>query len=224
MTIPSSRREMTTPRSRADDIFCYIISVVVVAFVLLAIVNLCNGAALIASSLWLGLVAMMVWTTCREQGGVRKYLINWLGNLAGKRFVEFDPADAPPQSLRFGFQLFSRCFIQKSILLNSIKKVEWSTGQATNMAGRDMNDWQVWIWFTKNNFAIGKKQRSSWKSDLYGFGSSGCKVKTEVLGLSFVAFLRDAGADLIPDATTACFVRRRAPEEIEQPLPMRLTE
>ncbi len=221
MSISYSRREMAIPRSRSDDIFCWTITLIVIVFFILAIVNICNGTALIASCLWVALVMMNVWIAYRKQGGLRKHLINFIGDRAGKRFVEFDWSDAPPQSLRFGFHLFGRWFIQKSILLSSIKKVEWNTGQATDMAGRNMNDWQVWIWFTQNEFATGKKQRSSWKSDLYkksdlyGVGPSGCKAETEALGLSFVAFLRDAGADLIPDATTTCFVRRRAPEEME---------
>lgn len=207
MTISYSRREMAIPRSRSDDIFCRTLTLIVIVFFILAIVNICSGMALIASCLWIALVMMNVWITYRDQGGLRKSLICFIGDRAGKRFVEFDPADAPPQSLRFGFQLFGHRFIQKFILLNSIKKVDWNTGQATDMVGRDMNDWQAWIWFTKNEFATGKKQRSSWKSDLYGIGPSGCKAETEALGLSFVAFLRDAGVDLIADATTTCFVR-----------------
>ena len=79
---------MMIPKSRAETIFRFVITVVVILAVLLAIANLCGGVALVASSLWLALVAMLTWTACREEGGLRSILIDLLGGLFGQRFVE----------------------------------------------------------------------------------------------------------------------------------------
>lgn len=201
---------MLIPRSRADDAFCFVITVIVVVFAVLALVDLCSGVALIASSLWLALVTISIWTACRNEGGLRRYLINRVGDLAGQRFVEADPADAQPQHIHFGFQLFGCCFIQKSILLTKIETGEWRTGQATGMAGRDMNDWHISIWLDRDDPALTEKQRASLRPDqyIYCVGPSVRKEETEALGLSLVAFLREAGADLIQGETATCFVRQ----------------
>jgi len=214
---------MTIPRSRADDNFVRVSTVIVFAFVLLAIVNLCSGVALIASSLWLILVTSWSWSACREAGGFYRFLINWLGGLAGRRFIESVPVDAQPRVIRFGFELLGHCFMQKSISLDSIESVEWNTGQATDMADYDRNDWHVWVWFNRNASSRDKKQRTPRKADqdLYGVGPSTRKPLTEALGLSLVAFLRDAGADLVPGTTPTCFVKRYdtgSAESIELPI------
>ena len=221
MIIPPSSRKMTISRSRYDDTFVCVTTVIVFAFVLFAIVNLCNGGALIASSLWIILVTIWNWAQCREQGGFRRFLINWMGGLAGRRFVEVGAVDASPRNVHFGFELFGYCFIQKSIPLNSIETVEWSTGQATSMAGHDRNDWRICIWFDQDDtIKIENKKKRGYRKpdqDIYCVGPSACKSKTEDLGLSLVAFLRDAGADLVLSDTTTYFVKRRHAGEGKSP-------
>ena len=66
-----------------------------------------------------------------------------VGKLFGKRFAEWNPAEAQPRRISFGFQFFSYRFIQWSIVVNQIESVEWAPGQATERMGRDMNDWTV---------------------------------------------------------------------------------
>lgn len=141
---------------------------------------------------------------------MRPFLISLMGDLFGRRYAEWSPAEAQPNCIRFGFQLFSRRFVQKSIRIDRIESVEWHTGQATDMAGRDMNDWHIWVWFNHG----GPAHTESWRrgrrkpdQDLYGVGPADLKERTEALGLSFVSFLRSAGADLIQGDISSCFVR-----------------
>jgi hypothetical protein len=207
---------MPIPKSRADVIFRFLLIAVVVSFTLLAVVNLCGGVGLIASFIWLTLVTSTIWSASRREGGLRKFLISQIGDVFGRHFVEWDSIDAQRSDIHFGFELFGHRFLQKSILLDKIQSVEWSTGQATSMAGRDMNDWTVWVWFDRDDPVRAEAQRKCRlkpDQDLYGVGPADGKERTEALGLSFISFLRSAGLDLIQSATTTCFVRRTGEEK-----------
>jgi hypothetical protein len=201
---------MLIPKSRSEVVVQFVISVIVVFFALLAVVNLCSGVALIASFIWLAFVATIIWSSSRRQGGIRPFLISLMGDLVGRRFAEWNPAEAQPKWIRFGFQLLSHRFVQKSIRIDRIESVEWHTGQATDMAGRDMNDWHIWVWFSQDDLARTEARRKWHRKpdqDLYGVGPADRKERTEALGLSFVSFLRSAGADLVQGGITTCFVR-----------------
>ena len=202
--------ELLIPKSRSEVVFQFVITVIVVSFAILAVVNLSSGVALIASFIWLAFVTAMVWSSSRREGGMSPFLINLTGDLFGRRFAEWSSADAQPKCIRFGFQLFGRRFVQKSIRIDKIESVEWHTGQATAMAGRDMNDWHIWVWFSHGDSAR-TEARQKWHrkpdQDLYGVGPADRKERTEALALSFVSFLRSAGTDLVPGAISTCFVK-----------------
>jgi len=78
------------------------------------------------------------------------------------------------------------------------------------MAGHDMTDWGVYLWFDHNDPDKSEKKRKLKKpdQDIYRVGPSTRKSRAEAFGLSFVAFLRDAGAKLDQGAIPTCFVRR----------------
>jgi hypothetical protein len=207
-----SNQEMTISKSRAEVIFRFAITAIVVFFVLLAIVNFCSGLALIASSAWLALVMWIIWEESRREGGFRGFLISQMGDLFGRRFTKASPADAQPKDVCFGFDLLGHRFIQQCFPIDSIESVEWRPGQATGMAGRDMNDWTVFIWFDHHDPETSEKQKRRKHrkpyQKIYCVGPSTRKERTEALGLSLVAFLRDAGADLVPADIPDCFARR----------------
>jgi hypothetical protein len=201
---------MRIPKLRSEVVSQFFVVVVVVSFALLAVVNLYHGVALFASVIWLAFVVSIIWSGCRREGGMRPFVISLIGDLFGRRFVGWNPAEAQPGCIRFGFQLFSRRFVQQSIRIDRIQSVEWCTGQATGLAKRDMNDWCVLLWFSHDDPARAKA-RQKWHrnpdQDLYGIGPTDRKERTEALGLSFVSFLRSAGVDLIQDGVSTCFVR-----------------
>jgi hypothetical protein len=211
------RRELRIPKSTGDAIMQLVIMSLVLFFVLVALLNLTRGEGLIASLLWLTLVTAVSWTACREAGGLRRFLINRVAVL-GWPFME---SGAPETgNIRVGFQFAGRRFIQRRVSLNRIKAVEWTTGQATSMSGRDMNDWTVWLWFEDHD-PVRAEGRRKWlgrnaEQDLYGIGPSARKDRAEALGLSVVNFLREAGVDLITDSkSSACFVRRDDPNPFQ---------
>lgn len=167
--------------------------------------------ALIPSLIWLALIASYVWST----GGLRSFLLGQLG-LFGQHFFEWGPPDGEPRDVRFGFQLLGHRFLEKRIPLDKIESVEWCTGQATDIAGREMNDWQVWVWFDHDDPKRGEAQRKRRyrkpDQDLYGVDPSGPRDRTEALCLSLVSLLRRAGVDLIQGASATCFVRQAGSE------------
>jgi hypothetical protein len=201
---------MTIPKSWVEVILQFAITTIVVFFAFLGIVNLCNRTALISSSLWLVLVTMIVWSGSKGDGGFRKYLTNRLGDLVGRRFVVSTSKEAQPREIHFGYELLGHRVIQQRIEIDTIESIVWKTGQATDMAGRDMNDWHVCLWFDHNDPDKSEKKRKLRKpdQDIYIVGPSTRKDRAEALGLSFVAFLRDAGAKLTQGAIPTCFVRQ----------------
>lgn len=174
------------------------VSMILVGFAFLALLNLANRVAIIPSVIWLLFVAWILWSGCREAGAVRRYLTDWLSAFAGRRFVLF-PHEAPHQAnIRFGYELFGRKFFQKDIEIERIESVEWSPGQATSMAGRDMKDWSVAVWFDHGNPEKSKKHHMLSKpdQDVYIVGPARRKEDTAILGMNFVSFLCGVGACL----------------------------
>jgi hypothetical protein len=198
---------LPNPLSRAVVRIQLVIAVVVIFFVALAIVNLSNNEGVIFSYLWLGLVTLLIGNAVIEEHGVFRFLINRLGDWFGSPFVE-----AHSGEVHFGFHWLGLRFIQQRIPIERIELVEWSTGQATAMAGYDRDDWHVILWFDHADPTRAEiQQRRGHRKpgqDLHIVGPDGPKARTEAFGLSLVAFLRTAGADLIPGDTSTCFVRR----------------
>ncbi len=214
---------MTIPRPRRDAAFEFAGIALVVLSVVVAMAAPAVSLRLAAPYFWLGLAASLLWLSlvafftlqsCKDAGGLRRYAIDIAAGLCGRLFAEINTA--PPQALELGVYLFGRRFVQQIILLDSIESVEWNTGQATSMAGHDMNDWHVCVWFDHNNLAKSEKERRIGlrkpEQDIHIIGPSGPKAKTEALGLALVAFLRAAGADLVDGPTPDGFVRRQAAE------------
>src|ERR1035438_7231183 len=133
---------------------------------------------------------MILWTPIRQAGSFRRFLADCLGELIGRHFVEVVSVSTPVNEVRFGYELFGRRFIKQSIAIDAIESIHWSTGQASGMTGRDMNDWSVYLYLDRDN-PVNKPNRH-----IYVVGPARRKEITEAFGLSFVAFLRAAGAQL----------------------------
>lgn len=216
-------QEITIPKSGTEVIFELVISLIVVVFTILAIVDLFIlptvdifiGVALIAPCIWLALVTMFVWSESRKAGGLCRFLANWLGDLFGRHFAEIPALDSPSQEIQFGYELLGRRFVKQAIGIGTIETVEWRPGQATDMAGRDMNDWQVCLWYDHCDPVKSETRRRLYRKpdqDLYLVGPSSHKKKIEAFGMNLVAFLRAAGAPLVQSDKSNCFVRANSNE------------
>lgn len=204
--------ELTIPKSRGEIGFLAAIGAICVVFVVLALIDLSRGDAVIASCLWLAFMAFCVWNGVRDAGGLRNMLTDMAGSVAGRLFAE---TDAAAGEVRFGYELWGRRHIRHRVTLESIESVDWSTGQASCMAGRDENDWTIRLWYRHGDPAkSAEREKLKWyprpDQDLHAFGPPRRRSETEALGLAFVGMLRDAGVPLVAgeeSAAETCFVR-----------------
>ena len=212
--------EIAIPKSGTEVVLQTVMTVIVIVFLCLAVLNIIDGVALIASCLWIAIVGWIVRDGMKNDDirSIRIYLINLLGDLVGNHFAAVSYLDTDSREIIFGFRLFRHRFINKHILIDKIETVEWTAGQATGMAGRDMNDWRVCVWFDHGDPEKSEKQRKWHRKpdqDIYIVGPSTPRVKTEALGLALISLLRSTGAALVPTDKPTCFVRH-VPEITEK--------
>jgi hypothetical protein len=209
---------MTIPSSRGETLWTGFLSFIVVVFGILAVLNLANLVAIIPSVIWLLIVTWIVWSGCRDAGGIRRYFCDWLGVFAGRRFAISANDDTGQPAVRFGYELFGRRFYERTIPLNRIESVEWSPGQATSMAGRDMKDWSVALWYDHGDREKSKKHHMLRKpdQDVYIVGPSRPKEDTAALGEDFLSFLRAIGSTLLQGDTDSLYVREISKTNIQQ--------
>ncbi len=204
---------MDIPRSD-HAVFHFVFYTFVLSFVAVAISNLVDHEslplyAIIASVLWLLFVASHIKWGIQDDGGLRRFIINRLGNFSAHQFVEIIPQHGDDLILRFGFTLLERDFNHVQIRRAKLASVEWSSGQATSVAGHDMNDWQVGVWYdckgSKRWFSASDYREEAG----YGVGPEGPKHEAAALGASLVEFFRSGGIELHPEANECEFATRK---------------
>jgi hypothetical protein len=199
--------EIPLPRHRLDTLWALTLSAVVAVFCVLAVVNLARGDAVLPSVVWLALVALALRASFREAGGARSYAANVLGEVLGRQFAEVSVTGEPPGELRLGYELRGRRTIRRTIRLRAIRSVEWSTGQATAMAGRDRDDWFVALWHDRPADAEPERWESRPGQAICVVDPHGRREDTEALGLALVALLREAGIPLTQGEIGTSYVR-----------------
>jgi hypothetical protein len=177
-------------------------SVFVVLSVALALFNLVNFAStptfgIVAALLWLVLVTANLRFVIREAGGVRQFAINCLGTFASREFVEVRP-EGDRTVIGFGYALFHRRFYYLRLERERIVSVDMSSGQATAMAGKDMDDWHVVLWYRGPEGRRKKHIEGIRDEELHIVGPARANATTDAFFRSFVAFLRAAGVELHP--------------------------
>jgi len=208
--------EMTIPRKRGETNLARGLTFFAFAFTSLAIYCLYCRVAPIASSLWLVFIATMFWMHLK--GGLRALLVDWVGALAGRQFVHSTMADANTSKLTFGFELLGHRFVQLAVMAYQIVSVKWSSVPASGWSGRDRDDWTAWLSFDHADPATSPKTSivPGAELGLWIIGATTRSEETEAFGLTFVQFLRNAGAKLVPGNSPRKYVRddSGAPEPI----------
>lgn len=149
---------------------------------------------LVPSVLWLALVAFVVFMTLFEIG-VWGSLVACLGEFSRRHFVEA-VRDGERGVIGFGFELFGRTFYYLRIKYGQVSSVVMDTGQATDLAGHDMNDWSVVLWYHEPRRRLRFGFRDG--EEVYIVGPCGPKQRTAQFFAAFVEFLRAAGVELHP--------------------------
>ncbi|MHC4911379.1 MAG: hypothetical protein ACYTE5_00025 [Planctomycetota bacterium] len=213
-----SRSEMSIPKPTGEVIAAWVFTAFIVCFVTLSVSNLLNRVAILPSILLLLLVAAVVWAGCGEEG-MRQFLINILGSFASKHFAESISGTKHPTEIRFGFRLLGHRYFYLTIPLDKIETVEWDTGQATDLAGHDMNDWHITIWFDHDDPSKSQKQQDWHRKpdqDVYIVGPHRRKEDAVAFGRSLLDFLRQAGASLVKGQDECSFVRKAPDTETDK--------
>jgi hypothetical protein len=165
---------------------------------------------LIASVLWLLLVGFLTYYSLGEDGGPKQYLINRLGAFGAKQFVWIERSGGQPD-VCFGYRLFGRRFHYLKIQAGQIESVCWNAGQGTALAGRDMNDWNVIVWYKELPNKTGwPRWTPLCPKGLYILGPCGPKDMIARLGLTLVEFLGRTGTVLLPSKDECRYVSEDA--------------
>ena len=143
----NSKGEMTVRKLWSDMIWSWIIWGIVFGGTVLGLVNLFTGVAIIGSLIWLVIVAYGFWTAAQNEGGIRRVLVNILGDFAPRDFIQSVFQAGSSSEIRFGFKWFGRDISHLVISVDRIESVEWRTGQASARVGGDLDDWHVAVWY-----------------------------------------------------------------------------
>lgn len=204
----STAREMAIPMPWGGALVSAVKLLAVVGLFTLAVAFVIHGIAPIASCLWIAVVILILWNGSREEGGLRSFLVNWLGDAARRHFADVAD-DGQPREARFGYRLLGHRFITTSIPVDKIETVEWSSRRTTGPAAADRHDWHVRVWFDRGDAT--KSEKDKWarkpEQEMCIVGPFTARAKTEALGLQLVSFLRGAGATLMETDEPTCYVR-----------------
>lgn len=152
--------------------------------------------ALIASLLWLLLVAFLFVSSVLDEGGIRQFIVNFLGVFSQYHFVCTTPGSDRAITICIGYMLFGRPHYRLSIDLTALSSIDWRTGQGTAISGRDMDDWHVTLWYHHPEGPRQKSVPGMRSEELFIIGPSGPRETTEAFGQQLVEFLRNAGVQL----------------------------
>ena len=211
MSTPTSTQELAVPKQMREVVGAMMLASFLLFFVSLAVYNLLNCAAIIPSILWLLLVGAVLAGFSREKGA-RPFAIEILGAFSLKHFVRTIHRETGGTEIQFGYRMFGRCHLYLTIPVEKIEHINWSTGQATHMARRDMNDWSIAIWYEHGDPIKSQKQKGSLNpdQDVYIVGTPGRKENVAAFGHALLVFLRGSGASLVPGNNECTFVRQPA--------------
>lgn len=171
--------------------------------------------AIVASVLWIGLMVVVITWNIWEAGGVRHYLINCLGNYSHRHFVRANPPTGKAETVLIGYSLLGRDWICLEVDSKAISTIEWCAGQGSALSGRDLNDWNVVLWYHPPR---GKKIRypSIRQEELFIVGPFGPRSTVEEFGKQLVEFLIGAGVKLQPGRNNCEFNTPARRKTIEQ--------
>lgn len=202
MTDPEHSSELCIPHS-GDAIPVTIGCSLIGLFTLVAFNNLLHVSqvfvtSIVASILWLLLIAFFSVSSVLDEGGNRQFMVNFLGIFSRYHFVRAIPGSDQADTICIGYMLFGRPHCRLSIDSRAISSIDWRTGQATAIAGRDMDDWHVTLWYHNPK---GPRQKSSpgmRGEEIFIIGPSGPRETIDEFGQQLVEFLKNAGVQLSP--------------------------
>jgi hypothetical protein len=187
--------ELLVPKSRIEPLAAVIGSIVIGVFLTLAVRNIRHGEAVLPSLLWILLLALAAGTAIRKSG-VRGFLVGIVSAFSGTQVLQVRPSADEPASLGIGFRLCRHTVIERQIPIRDIASIHWSTGQASDLARHDVNDWtvRVWYWHRDHEREFTEQKRGLRRAGqaVLIIGPPRVRHVTEALGQEVSNFLSDA--------------------------------
>lgn len=187
-----------------------LLTVFLLSSIYLAIYDLLHVQGIIPSLVWLSLIGLIFFATFRGERG-KNVGVKFLGAFSRKEFVQIVNNEGRQNEFQFGYQAFGHQFLYFVVAADRIAQIDWDTGQISDRAGRDMNDWHIALWYEH-----GDPEKSKWKKqyrlrhpdwDVHCFGPTGPKQKISAFGGDLVDFLRSSGISLVQGASDHIFTR-----------------
>lgn len=200
MTDPEHFSEFRIPHSGGAipvTIGCSLIGL----FTLAALNNLLHVSqvyvtAIIASLLWLLLITFLTVSSVLDEGGIRQFMISFLGIFSRYHFIRATPGTDQAITICVGYIMFGRPHCRLTIDSRAISSIDWSSGQATAIAGRDMDDWHLTLWYHHSQGPRQKPTPGMRSEEIFFIGPSGPRETIDEFGQQLVAFLKNAGVEL----------------------------
>lgn len=183
---------------------------VVIAFTILGISNVLlfqstHIVSIIASCLWLLTASWIIFENVRDAGGIRLYIIHLFRVYSNQHLVRAI-LEHDAKTVAIGYLMFSRFLTYFTIDVSAISSIEWNSGQGTAMAGREMNDWHVAIWYRSSRGEQKKTFPGMRQEDVFILGPSGPRARVEAFGKQLVEFLQAVGVELVPGRNDREFI------------------
>ncbi|HSY48813.1 MAG TPA: hypothetical protein VLC46_08385 [Thermoanaerobaculia bacterium] len=190
------RSELRVPKGVGVLIAAVLGSSVIGTFLTLAARNLFHGVAVLPSALWILLLTFVAGAGIRESG-LRGFCVATLSAFSRSQVLRVSTNCGEQKVLEIGFRLFNRTVIERKILADDLADIRWNTGQASDMAHRDVGDWSVvlWFWHRDHDRETREKQlglRRPGQAALI-IGPARAKRVTEELGSRVLKFLNESG-------------------------------
>jgi len=187
--------ELMVKKGRGELVAAVILTAVIVTSLRLAIKNLIDHVAVLPSAIWIILVLSVTLSNLRASG-IGKFHLTILSTFSRYQLLRVSAHPLQP-TLEIGFTLFGLPFIELRIARDDVVCVYWHSGQATEMSGRDANDWSVFLRYRHHDAQKEMKERErgrKWPGQsLIVIGPARSKGITEALGNRVLDFLSASG-------------------------------
>jgi hypothetical protein len=123
-TTMAERSEMVISNLSGETVWIGLCCNIAMAATLVAALNLFFRVEYVASCIWLAFMAWIIWGTCMDQGGLRQWLIWFVGVYVPIHFVESTQQGAEVTQLRLGYRLFGIRLFYFAVPLQKIETVQ----------------------------------------------------------------------------------------------------
>jgi hypothetical protein len=190
-------------RSRGGPIAATIGTIVVALSVTFAIQNLINRIALIPSILWLTLLTLALISSLREAGFV-SFCRGIVIAFCRRQFLEVK-SSSERKRLEIGSKAFAFDLVEHRIAADDLVELTWRPGQGSDMAGRDVGDWSLFLWYRHGDQALAALQKRRLhprpEERVVVIGTPQARETAEQLARDVWKFLSESGVSVPLNAT-----------------------